>query len=85
MKTFLLMMLGLMLTGVVVWAGPWELVWSDEFSYQGLPDQTKWSYEEGFVRNHESQYYTRARQENARVERGQWPWRMLPKIHPFAG
>ena len=48
----------------------YTLVWADEFNYQGLPDQTKWDYEEGFVRNHESQYYTRARLENARVEDG---------------
>ena len=48
----------------------WKLVWSDEFNYQGLPDKTKWAYEEGFVRNHENQYYTRERSENARVENG---------------
>jgi beta-glucanase (GH16 family) len=53
-----------------VHAQKWQLVWSDEFDYQGLPDKTKWSYEEGFVRNGESQYYTRARSENARVEGG---------------
>ena len=51
-------------------AADWKLVWSDEFNYQGLPDTNKWGYEEGFVRNHESQYYTRARLENARVENG---------------
>ena len=51
-------------------AQKWQLVWSDEFDYQGLPDKTKWSYEEGFVRNHERQYYTRSRLENARVEGG---------------
>jgi len=51
-------------------AKDWKLVWSDEFNYQGLPDPTKWGYEEGFIRNHESQYYTRARLENARVEDG---------------
>jgi len=51
-------------------AEKWELVWSDKFDYQGLPDRTKWDYEEGFVRNDESQYYTRARLENARVEHG---------------
>ena len=51
-------------------AGGWELVWADEFNYEGLPDKTKWGYEEGFVRNHESQYYTRARPENAWVENG---------------
>jgi beta-glucanase (GH16 family) len=51
----------------------YKLVWADEFSRDpdGLPDPTKWSYEEGFIRNHESQYYTKARLENARVEHGQ--------------
>jgi beta-glucanase (GH16 family) len=48
----------------------WKPVWSDEFKYQGLPDPAKWDYEEGFVRNHENQYYTRDRQQNARVEDG---------------
>ncbi|HTJ78436.1 MAG TPA: glycoside hydrolase family 16 protein [Rariglobus sp.] len=48
----------------------WKLVWADEFNYQGLPDATKWGYEEGFVRNNETQYYTKARLENARVEQG---------------
>lgn len=47
-----------------------QLIWSDEFDYEGLPDKAKWDYEEGFVRNQEMQYYTRARQENARVENG---------------
>ena len=51
-------------------AGEWQLIWSDEFDYNGLPDSSKWNYEEGFVRNEESQYYTRARWENARVEKG---------------
>ncbi len=51
----------------------YKLVWSDEFSRDpdGLPNPAKWGYEEGFVRNHESQYYTKARLENARVEHGQ--------------
>ena len=48
----------------------YRLVWADEFDYQGLPDPKKWDYEEGFVRNKELQYYTRGRQENARVENG---------------
>jgi len=52
------------------WAGDWKLVWSDEFDKPGLPDSTKWGYEEGFIRNNEAQYYTRQRQENARVENG---------------
>jgi len=48
----------------------WKLVWSDEFDYTGLPDKSKWDYEEGFIRNNEMQYYTREREENARVENG---------------
>jgi beta-glucanase (GH16 family) len=66
----LLMMVGLFAAATGGRAGQWELTWSDEFDYQGLPDRTKWGYEEGFVRNHESQYYTRARLQNARVENG---------------
>ncbi len=26
-------------------SGSWELVWNDEFDYEGLPDSTKWSYD----------------------------------------
>ena len=52
------------------WAADWKLVWSDEFDKPGLPDPAKWGYEKGFVRNHEKQYYTDARPENARVEDG---------------
>ena len=48
----------------------WKLVWSDEFNKAGLPDAAKWDYETGLVRNHERQFYTRARRENARVENG---------------
>jgi beta-glucanase (GH16 family) len=48
----------------------WDLVWSDEFDYAGLPDPLKWGYEAGYVRNNELQYYTRARLENARVQNG---------------
>ncbi|MGN6177768.1 MAG: glycoside hydrolase family 16 protein [Mucilaginibacter sp.] len=48
----------------------WKLVWADEFNYTGLPDSTKWTYENGFVRNQEPQYYTVGRLENCRVENG---------------
>lgn len=48
----------------------WSLVWADEFEYEGLPDPIKWSYEEGFVRNEEKQFYTRGRLENSRVGGG---------------
>jgi beta-glucanase (GH16 family) len=50
----------------------YELVWSDEFSYTGLPDSTKWSNETGGGGwgNNELQYYTKDRLENSRVEDG---------------
>lgn len=48
----------------------WELVWEDNFEVDGLPNPDIWSYEEGYIRNKEAQYYTRARMENARVENG---------------
>ncbi len=67
MRTILLA-LGLLATSGH--AADWKLVWADEFNYQGLPDTNKWGYETGFVRNHESQYYTKARLDNARVENG---------------
>ena len=38
--------------------------------HTGLPDPDKWGYEEGYVRNKEAQFYTRARMENTRVENG---------------
>lgn len=50
--------------------GCYELVWSDEFNYNGLPDSTNWSYEVGSSGwgNNELQYYTQNRLKNARVE-----------------
>ena len=50
----------------------WELVWSDEFDGEGLPDTSKWSYNIGNWGwgNNEPQYYTANRTENARQEDG---------------
>jgi len=50
----------------------WELVWSDEFEGEGLPDTTKWIYDVGNWGwgNNEPQYYTASRTENARLENG---------------
>lgn len=46
------------------------LIWNDEFAKKGLPDSSKWVYEQGFVRNKELQYYTSARKQNAFVQDG---------------
>jgi beta-glucanase (GH16 family) len=50
----------------------WNLVWSDEFDGEGLPDTTKWTFDFGNWGwgNNELQYYTINRTENARQENG---------------
>ena len=45
----------------------YDLVWNDEFEVDGKPDSAFWSYEEGFVRNNELQYY---QADNANVRNG---------------
>jgi beta-glucanase (GH16 family) len=47
-----------------------NLIWSDEFNYQGLPDSSKWVYDTGYIANEEQQYYTERRIENANVSGG---------------
>ena len=47
--------------------GGWKLVWSDEFERDGRPDPAKWTYETGFVRNQEAQWY---QADNAWCEKG---------------
>ena len=34
-----------------------KLTWSDEFNVDGRPDPKNWTYETGYVRNHEAQWY----------------------------
>lgn len=36
---------------------PYKLVWSDEFNGTGIVDAANWSFENGFVRNEEVQWY----------------------------
>ena len=50
----------------------YQLAWSDEFNYTGLPDSSKWNYDVGGDGwgNNELEYYTSKRLENARVENG---------------
>jgi beta-glucanase (GH16 family) len=45
----------------------WTLVWADEFDVDGPPDPAKWSFEQGFERNEEHQWY---QPENAWIEGG---------------
>ena len=52
----------------------YELVWSDEFDTDGLPDPARWTYDtarnaDGWW-NNELQYYSADRPENARIENG---------------
>jgi beta-glucanase (GH16 family) len=55
-------------------AGEYELVWSDEFDYTGLPDSAKWKYDtegnDAGWGNNEAQWYTVAREENVSVKNG---------------
>lgn len=50
----------------------YQLVWSDEFNSNGMPDTSKWGYDVGGNGwgNNELQYYTNARPENVRIENG---------------
>jgi beta-glucanase (GH16 family) len=48
-------------------ADDYRLVWADEFEVDGRPDPENWSYEHGFVRNRELQWY---QPENAYIEGG---------------
>lgn len=52
----------------------WDLVWSDEFDANGLPNPSKWAYDTDHNRsgwfNNEKQYYAANRLENSRVENG---------------
>ena len=45
----------------------YKLSWSDEFNYTGKPSSANWSYETGFVRNEEHQWY---QSDNANVSNG---------------
>ena len=64
----LLAVLGLLTIAAGAQSPPgWKLVWSDEFDCDGKPDPAKWTFERGFVRNQELQWY---QPENARCENG---------------
>jgi beta-glucanase (GH16 family) len=48
-------------------AAGYKLVWSDEFNKAGRPDPNNWTYEQGFVRNQELQWY---QPDNAKCQNG---------------
>ena len=45
----------------------YKLVWADEFNTNGRPDARNWTFEQGFVRNREQQWY---QPENASCDNG---------------
>lgn len=47
-----------------------QLVFNDEFNGEGFPDESKWTFEKGYVRNGEMQYYAEKRKENCWIENG---------------
>jgi beta-glucanase (GH16 family) len=48
----------------------WKLIWSEEFDYNGLPNESSWNYFEGMAFNNEKQHYRSERLENTRAEDG---------------
>ena len=60
-----------------------SILWADEFNYSGLPDNTKWGNEIGFIRNKELQYYTNRRIENSMVKDGNLM--IIGRKEPFNG
>lgn len=67
MKAFLIVLVTLLSSTVPIWSQEYQLVWSEEFDYEGAPDSSKWCFEKGFVRNHELQWY---QEENAYCKDG---------------
>lgn len=48
----------------------YQLAWSEEFEYEGLPSEQYWDYEEGYCRNEELQDYKKADLEHSYVKDG---------------
>ena len=46
---------------------PLNLVWCDNFDQRQTIDASCWSFETGYVRNNERQYYTQSRPQNCRI------------------
>lgn len=60
----------------------YKLAWADEFNKAGVPDSSNWTYEKGFVRNQEFQWY---QPQNARCENGKLiiEAKRIEKINPL--
>ncbi len=69
MTRLLLLVLFLAASAGTASAQDWQLVWSDEFDYNGAPDESKWTFQTGGNGwgNNELQHYT-TRLDNARVD-----------------
>lgn len=67
MKKASLFVFALLLSAAMQGQEEWQLVWSEEFDRDGQPDTATWNYEQGFVRNHEAQWY---QSENAWQQNG---------------
>jgi len=68
--SIIILLIALLIPNILSAQSQWELVWSDEFDYTGIPNPDLWSYDVGGNGwgNQEEQYYTDARSENARVD-----------------
>ena len=51
------LLLSMLFLPLLLSAQNWQLVWSDEFTEDGRPDPATWNFEQGFIRNHEAQWY----------------------------
>jgi beta-glucanase (GH16 family) len=60
-----------------------SILWADDFNYSGLPDNTKWGNEVGFIRNNELQYYTNRLIGNSIVKDGNLM--IIGRKEPFNG
>ncbi len=49
----------------------YQLVWEDNFEHEGFPNPSYWSFESGYVRNNELQFYTVNELKNCRIEKNQ--------------
>jgi beta-glucanase (GH16 family) len=62
-----------------------QLVWADEFNTGTSVDTADWTFEKGYVRNGEIQYYTENRPENCRIENGELVITGRQETTPYEG